>query len=331
MGHVGTIGRRAKQVELKDLRREVAGFAKIMKTYDIAEMELKTEGLTMKLRKETNTSPPCKIGVEAEAISEDSRLNHSAYGWHFTGRLRLTKNPISAGDTMHWSDCMYYRGNEDYERDPIRGKRKGWEILIENAEPVVYGQPHLRDVVGMCPTKCRRYIVSDLSIRKVVVANRGEIALRIIRAAKELGIKSVALYSEPDKDSLPVIMADEAYCIGPGPSIESYLNIANIISAAQVSGADAIHPGYGFLAENPHFAEICSSHGIKFIGPGYDVMSSMGNKAIAKQLMAEHGLKVIPHPGIIHDVQEAEGLFRHGFPVRSKQLQAGGKRNAYSL
>lgn len=168
--------------------------------------------------------------------------------------------------------------------------------------------------------------MSDLSIRKVVVANRGEIALRIIRAAKELGIKSVALYSEPDKDSLPVIMADEAYCIGPGPSIESYLNIANIISAAQVSGADAIHPGYGFLAENPHFAEICSSHGIKFIGPGYDVMSSMGNKAIAKQLMAEHGLKVIPGtPGIIHDPEEAEEFVaRYGFPVMIKAAAGGG-------
>jgi acetyl-CoA carboxylase biotin carboxylase subunit len=178
----------------------------------------------------------------------------------------------------------------------------------------------------MCPTKCRRYVVSDLSIQKVVVANRGEIALRIIRAAKELGIKSVAVYSEPDRDSLPVIMADEAYCIGPGPSIESYLNIANIISVAMVSGADAIHPGYGFLAENPYFAEICSSHGIKFIGPGYEIMSNIGNKVIAKQLMAEHGLNVIPGtPGIIHDVQEAEAFVsEYGFPVMIKAAAGGG-------
>jgi len=168
--------------------------------------------------------------------------------------------------------------------------------------------------------------VSRLSIRKVVVANRGEIALRIIRAARELGIESVALYSEPDKDSLPVLMADEAYCIGPGPSIGSYLNIANIISAAQVSGADAIHPGYGFLAENSHFREICSSHGIKFIGPGYDVMRSMGNKATAKQLMAEHGLRVIPGTvGIIHDAEEALVFAaKYGFPVMIKAAAGGG-------
>jgi acetyl-CoA carboxylase biotin carboxylase subunit len=168
--------------------------------------------------------------------------------------------------------------------------------------------------------------VSDLSIQKVVVANRGEIALRIIRAAKELGIKCVALYSEPDRDSLPVIMADEAYCIGPGPGIQSYLNIANIISAALVSGSDAIHPGYGFLAENPYFAEICSSHGIKFIGPRHDVMSSIGSKAVAKQTMAEHGLDVIPGtPGVIDDVGEAEAFAaEYGFPVMIKAAAGGG-------
>jgi acetyl-CoA carboxylase biotin carboxylase subunit len=168
--------------------------------------------------------------------------------------------------------------------------------------------------------------VSDLSIKKVVVANRGEIALRIIRAAKELGIKSVALYSEPDRDSLPVMMADEAYCIGPGPSIQSYLNIANVISAALMSQADAIHPGYGFLAENPYFAEICSSHGIKFVGPSHDVMSVMGNKARAKRLMEEHGLRAIPGTdGIIHDVREAEAFVaEHGFPVMIKAAAGGG-------
>ncbi len=168
--------------------------------------------------------------------------------------------------------------------------------------------------------------MSDLSIQKVVVANRGEIALRIIRAAKELGIKCVALYSEPDKDSLPVIMADEAYCIGPGPGIRSYLNIANIISAALVPGSDAIHPGYGFLAENPYFAEICSSHGIKFIGPRHDVMSSIGSKAVAKQIMAEHGLDVIPGtPGVIDDVGEAEAFAaEYGFPVMIKAAAGGG-------
>ena len=168
--------------------------------------------------------------------------------------------------------------------------------------------------------------MSDLSIRKVAIANRGEIALRIIRAAKELGIKSVALYSEPDRDSLPVAIADEAYCVGPGPGLQSYLNVANIISAALVSGADAIHPGYGFLAENPYFAEICSSHGIKFIGPRYDVMSSIGSKAMAKRIMADHGLDVIPGtPGVISDAGEAEAFAaEYGFPVMIKAVAGGG-------
>lgn len=178
--------------------------------------------------------------------------------------------------------------------------------------------------------------MSDLSIQKVVVANRGEIALRIIRAAKELGIRCVALYSEPDRDSLPVIMADEAYCIGPGPSARSYLNIANIISAALLSGADAIHPGYGFLAENSYFAEICSSHGIKFIGPNHEVMNNMADKAMAKQLMSEHGLSVIPGTrGIIQDTREAEAwVAEYGFPVMIKATAGGGgkgMRIAYDL
>ncbi|PHJ36959.1 hypothetical protein P378_19285 [Desulforamulus profundi] len=114
--------------------------------------------------------------------------------------------------------------------------------------------------------------------KKILIANRGEIALRIIRACQELGIKTVMVYSEADRDSLPVRLADEAYCIGPAPSGRSYLNITNIISAAEVSGADAIHPGYGFLAENANFAMICEDCGITFIGPSAMPLSTWGTK-----------------------------------------------------
>lgn len=168
--------------------------------------------------------------------------------------------------------------------------------------------------------------MQELSIRKVLVANRGEIAVRIIRAAKELGVETVAVYSEADRDSLAVRMADEAYCIGPGPSTQSYLNVPNIISAAMLSGADAIHPGYGFLAENPYFAEICESHDIKFIGPSARVMGVMGDKAEAKRAMAAAGLPVIPGtPGVIQHEKEALAFAEeHGFPVMVKAAAGGG-------
>lgn len=168
--------------------------------------------------------------------------------------------------------------------------------------------------------------MSELAIRKVLVANRGEVAVRIIRAAKELGIKTVAVYSEADRGSLATRLADEAYCIGPGPSTQSYLNVPNIISAAMLSGADAIHPGYGFLAENPYFAEICESHNIKFIGPSARVMSVMGDKAEAKRAMAAAGLPVIPGtPGVIQDEKEALAFAEeYGFPVMVKAAAGGG-------
>jgi len=129
---------------------------------------------------------------------------------------------------------------------------------------------------------------------KILVANRGEIALRIIRAAKELGIKTVAVYSEPDKQSLHTLLADEKICIGPAPASESYLNIPNIISAAEITKAEAIHPGYGFLAENPRFAEICEAEGLVFIGPPASIIQMMGDKNQARQRMKEAKLPVIP-------------------------------------
>lgn len=161
---------------------------------------------------------------------------------------------------------------------------------------------------------------------KILIANRGEIALRVIRTCKELGIKTVAVYSEADKDSLHVTFADEAVCIGPPPSKESYLKIPLIISAAQITGSDAIHPGYGFLAENANFSEICADSGIKFIGPSPQMINAMGDKSFAKDTMRKNGVPVIPGSnGLIHEVNEGKKIASEmGFPIIIKASAGGG-------
>lgn len=162
--------------------------------------------------------------------------------------------------------------------------------------------------------------------KKILIANRGEIALRIIRACKELNIKTVAVYSEADRDSLHVRFADEAICIGPPQSRESYLNIPRLIAAAEITGADAIHPGYGFLAENADFAEICESSGIKFIGPSAEMIKAMGDKSTAKETMKKAGVPVIPgSDGIVSDLKEALSIADEiGYPVIIKATAGGG-------
>lgn len=161
---------------------------------------------------------------------------------------------------------------------------------------------------------------------KILIANRGEIAVRIIRACKEMDIRTVAVYSEADRDSLHVKLADEAFCIGPAQSMRSYLNKVNIISAAEVSGAEAIHPGYGFLAENAEFAEICESCGIKFIGPTPEALENMGAKAVARETMIKAGVPVVPGTeGVISDPDEALKVAREiGYPVMIKASAGGG-------
>lgn len=164
--------------------------------------------------------------------------------------------------------------------------------------------------------------------RKILIANRGEIALRIIRACKSLGIKTVLVFSEADRYSLGVKHADEAFCIGPPQASKSYLNIPNIIAAAEISGADAIHPGYGFLAENANFAEVCESCGIKFIGPSSRIISLMGDKIAARKVMYEAGVPVIPgtfEP--IEDEKTAISIAKEfGFPLIIKAAGGGGGR-----
>ncbi len=163
-------------------------------------------------------------------------------------------------------------------------------------------------------------------VSKLLIANRGEIALRIIRACKELGIRSVAVFSEADRDSLHVRFADEAICIGPAVSADSYLNIPRIIGAAEISNSDAIHPGYGFLAENPIFAEICESNNIKFVGPSSKVIALMGDKSAAKATMKQADVPVIPGSNTtIHDLAEAESVADEiGYPVIIKAVSGGG-------
>jgi len=164
--------------------------------------------------------------------------------------------------------------------------------------------------------------------KKILIANRGEIALRIIRACKELGIKTVAVYSTADELSLHVKFADEAVCIGPPASTDSYLNIPRIIAAGEITNSDAIHPGYGFLAENANFSRICSDNDFVFIGPSPEIINAMGDKAQAKKTMLAAGVPVIPgSPGILKDVEEAKSLAQEvGFPLMLKATAGGGGR-----
>ncbi|MGE7601272.1 acetyl-CoA carboxylase biotin carboxylase subunit [Peribacillus sp. NPDC097675] len=163
-------------------------------------------------------------------------------------------------------------------------------------------------------------------IKKVLIANRGEIAVRIIRACKELGIETVAVYSEADKEALHVQIADEAYCIGPKLSKDSYLNTTNIISTAKKTGSDAIHPGYGFLAENANFAELCRECNIIFIGPSPEAINKMGTKDVARETMRKAGVPIVPgSKGIIKDTDEGVSLANEmGYPVIIKATAGGG-------
>ncbi len=165
-------------------------------------------------------------------------------------------------------------------------------------------------------------------IKKVLIANRGEIALRIIRTCREMGIESVAVFSTADRDSLPVKFADEAVCIGPPPSAKSYLHIPSIIAAAEVTGADAIHPGYGFLSENADFARVCDDHGLTFIGPRAETISRMGDKSVAKETMREAGVPVVPgSDGAVETVEEGKrAALEAGYPVMIKASAGGGGR-----
>ena len=161
---------------------------------------------------------------------------------------------------------------------------------------------------------------------KILIANRGEIALRVIRTCKEMGVKTVAVYSTADKDSLHVRFADEAVCIGPPSSSESYLNIPNIIAAAEITNADAVHPGYGFLAENSNFSKICAENGIKFIGASPKMIDGMGDKAAAKATMEKAGVPTIPgSKGLIKDFKECQKIaLEIGYPIMLKATAGGG-------
>ncbi|MDB5247913.1 MAG: acetyl-CoA carboxylase [Segetibacter sp.] len=162
--------------------------------------------------------------------------------------------------------------------------------------------------------------------KKILIANRGEIALRVIRTCREMGIKTVAVYSTADKDSLHVRFANEAVCIGKPASADSYLNIAHIMAAAEITNADAIHPGYGFLAENAKFSQICQDHGIKFIGPTADMINKMGDKITAKETMIKAGVPVVPGgKGLLESVEEAKVVAKEiGYPVILKATAGGG-------
>lgn len=178
---------------------------------------------------------------------------------------------------------------------------------------------------------CLKYII--LMFKKILIANRGEIALRVIRTCKEMGIKTVAVYSKADEESLHVRFADEAVCIGPAPSSESYLKMSNIIAAAEITNADAIHPGYGFLSENAKFSKICEEHDIKFIGASAEMISKMGDKATAKKTMKAAGVPCVPgSEGIIKDFEECQKLaLETGYPVMLKATAGGGGKGMRAI
>jgi len=163
--------------------------------------------------------------------------------------------------------------------------------------------------------------------RKILIANRGEIALRVLRAARELGVQTVVAYSKADENSLPVLLADESICIGPAPATESYLNVRNLLAAALVSGAEAIHPGYGFLAENAEFAAMCEEHGLTFIGPRPETIARIGDKAAARALAAAAGVPITPGSEPLRGLDEATNFADEiGFPLILKASAGGGGR-----
>lgn len=163
--------------------------------------------------------------------------------------------------------------------------------------------------------------------KKILIANRGEIALRVLRAARELGIKTVVVYSTVDESSLPVLLADESICIGPAPAVGSYLNVRNLLSAAKVTGAEAIHPGYGFLSENAEFAEKCEEHHLVFIGPRPDNIRAIGDKASARALAVAADVPVVPGSGLLETLEEAlSWADKIGYPVMLKASAGGGGR-----
>src|SRR4051812_23838344 len=162
----------------------------------------------------------------------------------------------------------------------------------------------------------------------MLIANRGEIAVRIIRACQELGIETVLAHSEPDRDSLGAQLADQTVCIGPGPSDKSYLNIPNVVSAALISGCDGLHPGYGFLSENAYLAEVCEHCALTFVGPPPGVIEQFSNKVAARRLMAEAGLPIVPgSEGVVANLESARAAASEvGFPVMLKAAAGGGGR-----
>ena len=162
---------------------------------------------------------------------------------------------------------------------------------------------------------------------KILIANRGEIAVRIIRACKEMGIATVAVYSEADRDALHVVLADESICIGPAPAAKSYLNMSAIVSAAVLTGCEAIHPGYGLLSENPKFAALCKECGLGFIGPDAEIIEKMGDKDAARRTMREAGVPIIPGCDVVEGVRQAQAeAERIGFPLLIKARAGGGGR-----
>ena len=319
----------AEQIDARLVRR----LAGILNDTGLSEIEVERDGLRIRVARTLTAAatvavaaPPAVVAVAPAAVEvavpapAPAIADGDAVKSPMVGTVYLQPQPdsppffkvgdtVSEGQTMMIIEAMK-------TMNPIPAPRAGriLEFLVANGQPVEFGEPLA--------------IIGSAMFDKILIANRGEIALRVHRACKEMGISTVAVHSEADAGAMWVRLADESVCIGPAPASKSYLNIPAIIAAAEITGAQAIHPGYGFLSENARFAQIVNAHGFTFIGPLPEHITMMGDKITAKQAVREAGIPVVPgSDGAVTTEEEAfEAARKIGFPVLIKAAAGGGGR-----
>ena len=305
----------------------VKALADILDDAGLAELEYETEDLSVRLSRVTGAAAPVAAvaapapvaAAPADAAPADASSHPGAVTSPMVGTAYVAPEPeapafVEVGDTVKkGADHSDRRGDESDEPDHRASRRH---------READHGNKWSTCGIRRSPGRHR------VMFKKILIANRGDVALRVLRACRELNIPNVVVHSTADADSMPVRLADESVCIGPPPSSESYLNVASIITAAGITGADAVHPRVGFLAENADFAEIVAAHGLTFIGPEPRHIRSMGDKVEAKITAAEAGLPLVPgSPGAVHTLEEAKRIGADvGYPLLVKAASGGGGR-----
>ena len=324
-----------------------------MREHELSEFEIEHDGLRLKIRKDANGAhvvthaapalpavvarrprrrrppaaaprrPPVASMADAEielAVVKSPIVGtfYRSLGAGLARRSSRSAPSVKKGDVLCIIEAMKLMNEIDSEYDG-----EIVNVYVENGQPVQYGER-----LFAIRTTVARGFSRAIMFKKILIANRGEIALRVIYACRELGIKTVAVYSEADENPLHVKFADEDVCIGPARSADSYLNVPAVISAAEITGADAIHPGYGFLSESAYLAEVCEACHIKFIGPDPQVIRLMGDKARARRVMKKAGVPILPgSDGPIDNEEKALKLAKDiGYPVIVKATAGGGGR-----